>query len=133
MCLESARDLRPRIVGLDEQAPRAPERAPLVRIAQKRDDRVRKRRRIVCRQKMVRWLQAEPLGADGRRHHRFAHGERLENLQARAAARAERHDVNCRFADPGADVLHCAGHDDPRPGRKIANTRTRVASHDRER
>ena len=132
MCFERMRDLRPRIVGLDEQASCAPERAPLVRIAQQRDDGAGKGRRIVGGHEVLRGLQPEPLGADGCRHHRLAHGKRLEDLQARAAAGAKRHHVNRRFADPWADVLHRSSDDDSRPGREIAHTRPRVTSHDRE-
>jgi hypothetical protein len=44
-------------------------------------------------------LEAEAFGADGRRDDRLGHRQRLENLQPRAAAGAQRHDVDRAFGN----------------------------------
>ena len=55
----------------------------------------------------------DSLDADRRGDHRPAMGERLEQLDARAAARAQRHDHQVRPAVEGRDVDHVGREDDP--------------------
>ena len=68
-------------------------------------------RKIVWRvggQEMAARFEREPFGADGRRDDRLAHRERLENLDARAAAGAQRHDVDgCLRRSTGAHRRSC--------------------------
>ena len=73
---------------LDQAAARLPELPSPLRIAQQRHDRVRKVVWIVGRDKVPARFERQSLGADRRRHDRLGHGQRFENLQARAAAGA---------------------------------------------
>src|SRR5688500_15734028 len=83
---EHARDRRPRIAALDEPAAGVSELMAAIRIPEQRDDGGREVGGVVGADVMTARADAEPLGADGGRDHGSAHRQRLENLQARAAA-----------------------------------------------
>src|SRR2546425_10843350 len=78
---EFARDLRPRVVRLDQAtAGLTQEPAPLG-VANERYDGTSKILRIVGRHEMLAWNDRESFGADRRRDHRLAHREGFEDLQ----------------------------------------------------
>ena len=56
----------------------------------------------------------QAFGADGRRDDGLAHRHRLEDLEPRAAADAQRHDVDRARGDVRPDVVHAAGDLDAR-------------------
>ena len=78
-------------------------------------------------------LEVEAFGADGRRDDRFGHRQRLENLQPRAAAGAQRHDVHRAFGNRRTHVVERAGDKNARTLGELANARGGIAADDRER
>ena len=96
---ELARDRRPGVIGFDERAAGVAERAAPRRVAKQPDHRVREIVGGIGGQEMAARLERQAFGADGGRHHGLAHRQRFENLDPRAAAGAERHDVHRRFAN----------------------------------
>ena len=129
---ELARYRRPGIIRLDQCAARVSKRLSAGRIAEQSDYRVRKIVWCVGRQEVVARFERQPFGADGGRDHRFAHGERLENLDPRAAAGAKRHDIHGCLPDRGAHVINGAGDVDARPRGQLTYARAGVAADDRE-
>ena len=83
-------DLLPRVVGFDERPAGVPNRLPPGWVAEKRDDGIRKIARLVRCDELAPGRHGEPFGADGRRDDGLAHGERFEDLEARATARSQR-------------------------------------------
>src|SRR5688572_14019262 len=77
---EHARDRRPPVAALDEAASRVSERTAPRRVAQKRDDGIGEGARIVGRQVMTAWPDAESFRADRRGDDRPGHCQRFENL-----------------------------------------------------
>jgi len=73
-------------------------------------DGVGKRMRPVGDQDGLPMDHVDPLAADGRAHHRFAHRECLENLEPSSASRAQGHDAGRDPVHPGPDVVHETGH-----------------------
>src|SRR5688572_27194695 len=100
-----ARDRRPRIAALDEPAPGVSEPTAAMRIPEKRGDGAREVGGVVRADVMAARPDAEPLGANSGRDHGSPHRQRLENLQARAAAGSERHDVDRRFRNRRPDIV----------------------------
>src|SRR5262245_62504296 len=88
--LELARDLRPERVRIDKRTAGVAERPAPRGIAKQPDHRLREVVRGIGGEKVASRFESEPFGADTGRHDGFAHRERLENLDARAAARTER-------------------------------------------
>ena len=114
-----AADRRPRVAGLDEMTPGAAQRGPALRIAEQRHHGVGKRPRFISARVVDAGPDAEPFGADRGRDHRSRHGQRLEDLQPRAAAGAQRHDVDGALGDRWANVADRPGYGDaadPRRG-----------------
>jgi hypothetical protein len=130
--LEETRDLRPGIIGFDQRAADIAERATPRRIANQPDDRVGKIVGGIGGKEVASRFQSEPFGADTGRHDGLAHRERLENLDARAAARAERHHIDGPFSNRRSNVVERSGDDDSRPRREFAHPRAGIASNDRE-
>src|SRR5438309_12128355 len=87
---ELARDRRPGIVRLAKRAARVSKRLPPGRVAEQPDDRLGEIVGGICSEDMAARFEREALGADGRRDDGLAHRERLENLDARPAAGAQR-------------------------------------------
>jgi hypothetical protein len=112
--LEETRDLRPGIVGFDKCTAGIAKGATPRRIAKQPDDRVGKIVGGVGGKEMPSRLEGEPFGADTGRHHGLAHRKRLENLDARAAARAERHHIDGPFSNRRAHVVQRSRDDDSR-------------------
>ena len=129
---ELARNRRPGVIRFDECAARVSKRLPSGRVAKQPDHRLREIVGGVCRQEVATRLEREAFGAHGGRHHRFAHGKRLENLDPRAAAGSKRHDVYVRCANDGTHIIDRARDLDAGPAGQIANTRARVAADDGE-
>ena len=130
---ELARDHRPGIVRFDERAARVSKRLPPGRVAEQPDDGGRK---IVWRiggQEMAARFEREAFGADRRRDDRLAHRERLENLDARPAAGAQRHHVHGCLADRRAYIVDRARDDHAGLCGKLAHARAGIAADDRER
>ena len=98
-CFELAGDRRPGIVRVDERAARVAKRVTPRRIAKQPDHRVREIVGGIRGEEMASRFEREAFGADTGRHDGFAHRERFENLDARAAARAERHHVDRPFSN----------------------------------
>ena len=86
----------------------------------------------IRRQEVTARLEREAFSAHGGRHHRFAHRERFENLDARAAARAKRHNVYARRANGGTHVIDGPCDLDAGPPGEIPNAGPWVAADDRE-
>src|SRR5215470_18327820 len=133
LVFEFVDDPRPRVPLLDEPAARGADRAAPAGIAQERGHGRGERGRIVRLQEMAARSQRQPLGADRRRDHRLGHRQRLEDLEAGAAADPERHDVDGRLGHVRPDVV-----DEPRDvhaGRRgnLAQVSRRIAPDDGER
>ena len=102
------------VVALDNQRPRGVlEPSASGRIAQELDDGVREGGRRIGQPDMLAVTDRQPFSADGGRHDRLAHGHRFENLQARAAANAKRHDVDGAASRMnGPHIVDAPGHVD---------------------
>src|SRR5713226_6945949 len=131
--LETAGDLRPGILFLDQPAARFAERPPLFGMPQERDDRPREGGRFVRQQHVPARSEGEALGPDGGGDHRLSHRQRLEDLEPRAAADAERHHVHLGLGDAGAHVFHRPGDAHPGCCRGRPQRLRRVSSDHRER
>src|SRR5687767_6153319 len=94
---EHTRDRRPGVAALDEPAPGVSKLTTAFRIAEKRDDGAGEATGVVRADVMAARADAEPFGADGGRDHGSSHRQRFKDLQSRAAAGPERHDVDRRF------------------------------------
>ena len=129
---ELARNRRPGVIRFDECAARVSKRLPPGRVAKQPDHRLREIVGGVCRQEVATRLEREAFRAHGGRHHRFAHGERFENLDACAAARSERHDVHARCADRWTHIVDGPCDLDAGSASEITNARARVAADDGE-
>ena len=131
--LEQARDLRPGIVRVDKRTARIAERAAPRGIAKQPDDCLSEIVGGVGGEKMPSRFERKPFGADTGRHDGFAHRQRLENLDARAAPSAERHHIDGPFSNRGPHVVERSGDGDSRTRRELANARAGIAADDRER
>jgi hypothetical protein len=130
--LEQTRDLRPGIVGFDERAAGIAERATPRRIAEQPDHRLGKIVGGIGGKEMASRFQGEPFGADTGRHDGLAHRERLENLDARTAPRAERHHINGAFINRRSHIVKRSCDDDSRTRCEFAHPCAGIASDDRE-
>ena len=129
---ELARNRRPGVIRFDECAARVSKRLPPGRVAKQPDYRLREIVGGICRQEVTPRLEREAFSAHGGRYHRFAHGERFENLDPRSAAGSERHDVHARCANGGTHIIDRARDRDAGAAGQIANTHARVAPDDGE-
>src|SRR5918993_4233078 len=91
---EHARDARPRVAGVDESPTGITDATATSGITQECDDGAGKRIGIVRGDVMTSGPDPETFRTNRRRDDRTCHRQRLENLQARAAARSQRHDVD---------------------------------------
>jgi hypothetical protein len=130
--LEETRDLRPGIVGFDKRTAGIAERAAARRIAKQPDHRVGKIMGGIGGKEVASRFEGEPFRADTGRHDGLAHRERLENLDARTAAGAERHHVDGAFSNRRPHVVERTRDDDSRTRGELAHPRAGVASNDRE-
>jgi len=130
--LEQTRDLGPGVVGFDKRAAGIAKNATPRGIAKQADHRVGKIVGGIGGQEMASRFEGEPFRADTGRHDGFAHRERLENLDARTAARAERHHIDGAFGDRRAHIVQRSCDDDSRTRREFADARARIAPDDRE-
>jgi hypothetical protein len=130
---ELARDRRPGIVRFDQCAPLVSKRLAPGRVAEQPDDGGRKVVWRVGGQEMVARFEREPFGADCRRDDRLAHRERLENLDARPAAGAQRHHVHGCLANRRAYIVNRARDDHAGLRGKLPHVRAGIAADDRER
>src|SRR5690242_2483564 len=112
--LELARAFRPGIVRLDKRPAGVAERATARGIAEQPDYGVRKIVGGIGGEEVASRLEREPLGADTGRHDGLDHRERLENLDARATARAERYHVYGPFGNGRPHVVQRSRDDDAR-------------------
>lgn len=97
---------------LDEVVTRTSEGTPPLGIAQQRYDRVGKVARAVGGYEVAPRLERQPFGTHRGRHDRLAHGQGLEDLEARAAAGAQRNDVHGGFGNGRPDVIYRSRHID---------------------
>lgn len=104
-----------------------------LRVPQEAHDRVGEIAGVVRGHEVATRLEPQSLGAHRRRYDRFGHGQRLEDLEARAAARAERNNVDAGLGDGRPDVIHRPGHTDTGPRGQLAKPCGRVAADDRDR
>ena len=95
--------------------------------------RARERLRVVRQPHVLAVRDRQPLGADGRGHDRFPHRHGFEDLQARAAADPERHDVHGRVPHIRPDIVDAAGDDDAVLPGQGGHRRRRRAADDRQR
>ena len=130
--LELARDFRPGIVGVDKRTAGIAERPAPPGIAKQPDHCLREVVRGIGGEKVASRFECQPLGADRGRHDGLAHRERLENLDARAAPRAERHHVDGPFSDRRPHVVQRSCDDDSGKQREFAHPRAGIASDNRE-
>src|SRR5438132_3362997 len=120
---EFGRDLRPRVSLLDKPSPGGPERPAPGGIPQQGRPRPSKLRGSVGPQEMRAGNERKALGAHRRRHDAFGHRERFEDLETRSPADPQRHHVDSRFRDVGADVVHRSRDPDARLPRRLHHTR----------
>jgi hypothetical protein len=106
------RDVWPGVVGLYELSTRPPEHVPSNRFLDERDHFARERLGIVRGDEMLPGRQRQPFGADAGRNDRLLHRQCFENLQPRAAAGSQRHDVDGRFRDVRPNILDGPRHQD---------------------
>ena len=104
-----AGDRCPGIIRFDQRASGGSERLTACRITQQPDDGVREIMWGVGGQELAAGFEGEAFGANRRRHHSLAHGERFENLDARSAASAQRHHVDGPFGNRRTHVVERAG------------------------
>ena len=131
--LELARDLGPSEALLDKSPSRRPDGAAPRGVAQKCRHGLREVLRLVGPQEVPARDQRQPLGAHGRRHDRLSRRQRLEDLQPRAAADPERHDIDVRFREVRAHVRDRPGDARARLGGRGSQPRRRVAPDHRKR
>ena len=108
--LELAGDRRPRVIRLDEVASRLSEGIALLRIAQQPYDGAGKLAGVVGRHEVAPWFEREPFGTHRGRDDRLGHRQRLENLEARAAAGPKRNDVDGGLGNRRPHVINRARH-----------------------
>lgn len=110
-----------------------PQRAAALRIAQQAHHGVGKGVGVVGDRQMMARFEGETFCADGGRHDRLAHGERFKNLDARAAAGTQRHNVERPFANEWPDVVDGACDGDTGARGQVAEPRAWIAADNRER
>ena len=109
-------------------------RCAALRIPQQRYDGLGKRARIVGARVVDPGFDAEPLGANRRGDDGSRHRQRLENLQARAAAGAQRNDVDGAFGNRRSHIADGPGDGHTADARRrVPQPRRRIAAHHRER
>src|SRR5688572_13753233 len=106
---EYARNGRPRVTALDQPASGVSKLTPALRVAKQGDDGAGEVGRVVGADVMAARTDAEPLGADGRRHHRPTHRQCFKNLQPRPAAGPEGDDIDRGFRNGRPDIVHGPG------------------------
>ena len=124
---------RPVVPLEDERACRRFEPPPAVHVAQECDDRAREGLRLVREPHVLAVRDRQPFGADARGHDRFRHRHGFEDLQARAAADPERHDVHGRVPHIRPHIVDAAGDDDAGLPAERGHRRRRRAADDRQR
>jgi hypothetical protein len=131
--LELTRDLPPGVVLVNQRAACPAERLSPRGVAEQPSHGMGEIVRGVGRQEVTAGLERQAFGPDGRRDDRLAHSKRFENLDARSAASAQRHDVHRSFGDRRTHVVDGARHEHARLCRELAHAGAWVAADDRER
>ena len=129
---EQTRNLWPGIVGFDKRAAGVAERTTPGLIAKQPDHRVGKIVGRIGGKEMTSRFKREPFRADAGRHDGLRHRERLENLDACTAARAQRHHIDGPLRDRRPHVVERSRDHDSRSRPKFTDPLARIASNDRE-
>ena len=107
---EPLRRARPRVPRLHQVPARGTEGDAASGIGEQRHDGGGKGVGLVANQEMLAVVDVDSLTAECRRHHRPAHRKPLDDLEARPAADADRHDDHGRPGEVGPHVGHLPGH-----------------------
>src|SRR6266545_4948434 len=128
--LELTRYLRPGVALLHQPAARRGELTSPLGIAEQGHHRVGELGRLFGLEIVLARGERKPLGAHLGSDHRFAHGQRLEDLEARTAADPKGHHVNLPLGQMRADILHGTRELDSGRRRSGLEPRARIAPRD---